>query len=120
MRYLPLLFVAILLFPACRHNARMHLPPGLTADSVITEKEMIGMLVDVHLLEAALQVSLRKNENTDRMKRFYYHALYTQHHMSEDRFRKNIAYYQQDPENFSRMYEDVIKIIESRNPDRKK
>jgi exopolyphosphatase/pppGpp-phosphohydrolase len=43
--------------------------------------------------------------------REYYQWLYRKYHMSQRRFKDNLNYYEMDPENFSKMYEEVLKNL---------
>ena len=45
---------------------------------------------------------------------FYYQGIFKKYNVSSGRFDQNLAYYRQDPENFVKMYERVVRIIEDR------
>jgi hypothetical protein len=113
MRYLALV-VFIVIFTSCRSSKKNELPAGLVADSILPETEMINVLADVHILEAALQAKSSKGTDIENMKRFYYPKLFSKYRISESRFRKNLEYYEEDPEHFSKMYENVVEQIEKR------
>jgi hypothetical protein len=97
---------------------------SLPRDSVIPREQMVKMLADIHVLEAALQARKQKGAEEQNMSAFYYTRLFSKYHMSGKRFRKNLANYQVDPDEFFELYGDVIKELDSRitsrNPGRTK
>ncbi|MCX6252738.1 MAG: DUF4296 domain-containing protein [Bacteroidetes bacterium] len=113
IRYL-LFLLLIISLSGCRSYSSENLPKGLVADSIIPEKEMIGIMADVHVLEAALQMERNKNHDIRPIQDFYYTRLFSKYKISEKRFRKNISFYQGDPEQFKKMYDQVVEILDSR------
>jgi len=101
----------IFLLASCRGPKTELLPAGLSADSVIQRKEMINILVDVHLVESSLDFQRNRRENIPVLTQRYYQWLCRKYHMSDKRFRGNLNYYKMDPENFSKMYMEVVNIL---------
>lgn len=91
----------------CRSSAEKNLPHGLVKDSIIPQPEMINILADVHVLEAALQIQRNKNEDINAMEDFYYKNLFSKYRMNRKRFELNLNYYEMDLDNFRKMYEEV-------------
>jgi hypothetical protein len=86
-------------------------PASLSADSVISKDEMIQILVDVHLTEAALQVQRNRGQNTPDLTKDYYRWLCSKYHISKRKLNDNLNYYKQDPDKFNKMYEEVVNIL---------
>jgi hypothetical protein len=105
------LFCLLCLLASCHSHKKELLPSGLSADSVIPREEMIRVLADVHLVEASLNFQKNRRENIPLLTHDYYQWLYRKYHMSAKRFRDNLSYYKTDPENFSKMYEEVVKNL---------
>jgi len=106
-----ILACVLCLLASCSSPQKELLPAGLSADSVIPRNEMIGILVDVHLVEATLVIQKNKGGNIPLLTENYYSWLCRKHHVSDRRFRGNLDYYKRDPENFSKMYDEVLKIL---------
>jgi len=110
MRFVINLYLLCLLV-SCSGPKKELLPPRLSADSVIPRKDMIRVLVDVHLVEASLNFQRNKGANVPLLTQRYYQWLYRKYHISHHRFRDNMDYYKMDPENFSKMYPEVLKNL---------
>jgi len=104
----------ILLLTGCKTSGVKDLPQGLIKDSIIPRSEMINILADVHLLEAALQMKRNKNEAPTGFEKFYFNKLFSKYKVSDGKFKLNLTFYEGNPENFRKMYEDVIKELDSR------
>jgi hypothetical protein len=103
----------ILLLAGCNSSGGKDLPQGLIKDSIIPRSEMINILADIHVLEAALQVKRNKNESHAGIEKFYFNKLFSKYKVSEGNFKLNLSYYERNPENFMKMYEDVVKKLDS-------
>ena len=86
-------------------------------DSLIPREKMIRMMVDVHVLEAALV--LKRNEGTEQreLASQYYRALFSRYGISRGRYESNLNFYRQDPEEFGKMYDEVIAQLIARRQD---
>ena len=87
------------------------LPPKLAADSVFGRDEMVHILADVHLVEAALALQRNRKGDVPLLTQEYYDWLCRKYHMSLQRLRENLNYYKSDPQNFSKIYQDVVKDL---------
>jgi hypothetical protein len=96
---------------SCSGPQKELLPGRLSVDSVIPRDEMIRVLVDVQLVEASLNLQRNKGGNIPLLTQNYYQWLCRKYHMSHQRFRDNLNYYKMDPENFSKMYAEVLKNL---------
>lgn len=81
---------------------------------LIKEKQMINMLVDIHLAEATYikmqgDSIVRKSSSAN----FYYSVL-AKYDVSDSVFEKSFIYYASNPKNFEKMYREVMnKLSES-------
>ena len=75
----------------------------------ISEPELIPILADVHIAEAALQ-HLR-GELKDSMANVYYEQLYEIHEISEEDFGQTMEALREDPIRLERIYTQVIELI---------
>jgi hypothetical protein len=111
MRSLAFLSI-ILIIAGCKNSGDTKLPSGLIKDSIIPRSEMINMLVDIHVLEAALIVKRNKTPEVNAADVYYYDKLFTGYKMTRRRFLLNLSYYEMNPENLRKMYEEVVKKLE--------
>ncbi len=112
LKYL-LVFFFIPLFPGCS-NSHSRRPDtlDLPKDSIISRERMIDLLVDMHLLEGALTGEKNKGIRTEGVDAVYYNGLFRKYRITGNRLKKNLEYYRQDPEDFIKLYEEVIKRLE--------
>jgi hypothetical protein len=109
--YLFLIFI-LFLIASCGKNKTAVTHNNLSEDSIIPRSQMVKMLVDVHILEAALKVVKKKGTTDQQMSVFYYQQLFTKYHTSEKRFFANLNYYRAQTEIFYELYGDVVRELE--------
>jgi hypothetical protein len=107
MRSFIILTLLVLLI-SCGRTKTEQITGSLISDSIVPREEMINVLVDVHLIEASLVLQRNRGENIPLLSQKSYQWLYRKYHMSQHRFRDNLNYYKMDPENFSKMYQEVV------------
>jgi len=113
MRYAFLLGFFLLL-ASCSRTEKPLLPEGMSKDSVISRDRMVLILTDIHVLEAVLQYQRnRKGQSLDPVTARY-QQLFSEYGISRKRFTQNLAYYQSDPEEFLKIYNDVVSELEKR------
>ena len=113
MKHLPLLFSFLLLLSCGTDNESARtvtIPP----DSIIPEAQMVLMLADVHMLEAALIVDRNRGKNVSDMADYYYAGLFRKYGVSRERYQLNQEYYRQDPDTFEKLYDKVIRELTDR------
>jgi hypothetical protein len=113
MRYLPV-FLILYVMTSCGDRNTSSLPASLPADSVIPREEMIHVLADIHLVEAALQVQRNQHLSLAQVTTGYYEWLCSKYHISKKKLMGNLGYYKQDPEKLNKMYEEVVKELTDR------
>ena len=106
-----IIFCIFCLVNSCRGPKVELLPTHLSADSVFSRDEMIHILADIHLIEATIVFQRNKVGNISELSKDYYNWLYSKYHMSGQRLKDNLDYYKIDVRNFSKMYQDVVKIL---------
>ena len=107
------LFLIFLIFlSSCNNGNKPDKKALIRPDTLLSEQKMIRIITEVHLTEAAL-VYLR-NHGTDvkSLTTEYYNVLFSKFKTSKRNFKQNLEYYQQDPEHFMLMYDEVIKRLE--------
>jgi hypothetical protein len=113
----PRFWISILsctLFFACSENKDVPAPATLAKDSLISPGTMILILADVHLVEAALLLEQNEGLESKDKASAYYQGIFHKYRISHERFDQNLTFYRENPENFAKMYEKVIELLESR------
>jgi len=108
------LIFLFLLLASCGKTKPPVVQFDIPKDSIIPQSQMVKMLADIHVLEAALQAVKKRGTNDQQRAVFYYNQFFSEYHMSEKRFSTNLANYQADREQFCKLYEDVNKELEKR------
>ena len=102
MKKIAIILVMFSVFAAC-DNSVIKKP-----DHLISEKQMINMLYDIHLAEATYNHMrsdsiVRKSSSEN----FYYSVL-AKYEVSDSVFEKSFVYYASVPKNFEKMYREVM------------
>jgi hypothetical protein len=119
MRIFFCLFLLLFML-GCSKGNKQALKTVARPDSLISEPKMIRMLAEIHLTEAAL-VYLRNHGKEDKnLTTEYYNVLFSRFKVSKRNFTRNLEYYQQDQEAFMRMYDEVIKKLETMSKGKEK
>ncbi|MCY1721256.1 DUF4296 domain-containing protein [Prolixibacteraceae bacterium Z1-6] len=104
MKKLQLIFlVLIFALGACKKDEVIPKPKDL-----IKEKQMIDMLVDIHLAEATFNKfrydSIMQNNSSVN----YYYSVLDKYQIPDSVFEKSFVYYASGPKNFEKMYRKVM------------
>jgi hypothetical protein len=79
-------------------------PPHL-----ISRDGMVGILVDIHLSDAAFQSRRYSNERLMRYTESdFYYSILKKHHMIDSVFETSLIYYSSKPKEFEKIYTRVI------------
>lgn len=77
-------------------------------ESLIREKQMINMLVDIHLAEATFNNmrydSIVRNSSSEN----FYYSILNKYQVADSIFEKSFIYYASNPKNFEKMYREVM------------
>ena len=99
-----LILLVLFAFVSCKDQDRIVPKP----EQLIKEKQMIQMLVDIHVAEATYQRfrydSIMKNNNSAN---FYYSVL-DKYQVADSVFEKSFIYYASVPKDFEKMYRQVM------------
>ena len=113
-RFWIMLLLFMVLF-ACSEKKDMPVSSDVvSADSVISPENMILIMSDVHIVEAALLLDRNEGQELDGNADYYYRGIFRKYHISRGRYDQNLLFYRQNPETFAKMYEKVIDVIETR------
>ena len=100
MRYLLVLLTAFLIFPvSCSDDSKEH---------IIPKKELIPLLVDMHLMDAMLANSEVREKLVQRDTINYYETVLEEHGYTKARFDSSINYYSRDLKKFDKIYQEVL------------
>jgi hypothetical protein len=77
--------------------------------NLVKEKQMIQMLVDIHLAEAVFNTRRHSDSllNNTTSEDFYYSVL-GKYEVPDSVFEKSFVYYASNPKNFEKMYREVM------------
>ncbi|MFW5975068.1 MAG: DUF4296 domain-containing protein [Bacteroidota bacterium] len=75
---------------------------------VLSESEMVEVMVDVHLAEAVLTRKRGENQEVEDLSDKYYDEVFDKHNITKKQFDTSFSYYQQNLSNLQRIYEQVI------------
>ena len=105
----------LLMLSGCGGEEEKHASGNIPMpDSLISRQNMILILADVHVAEAAIQVQRNEGKDTVGNAAFFYQSIFKKHHVTRHQYDESLTFYIQHPELFSKMYDDVIKILEDR------
>lgn len=104
-KHIILFFSALLFLFACNDDKN-------TKD-ILDRRAMISLLVDLHLVDGALSNQSNMDSLYRSTGRYVY--VFKQHHTDSGQFRKSVLYYTRQPDNFMKMYDDVVKILQAKS-----
>jgi hypothetical protein len=107
-------FIILVLF-ACKNRQPASVTEVQKPDSLISRSQMVRILTDVHLTEAALAYIRTKEKSDKDLSGDYYNAVFSKYKISRKNFESNFDYYKRDQDGLIKMYEDVILNLENMN-----
>ena len=111
MRKYFFLVVFVVVVIACNHKPAEQ----LSDKDVIAKDEMIQLLADMHLADAAVQ-DLKINQDSSKvLYQKYYAQIFEKHKTNTKQFKKSLQYYTQHPEVMDQMYMKVIENLSIKN-----
>lgn len=97
-------FIILVLFITSCEEETSDKPPHL-----ISRDKMVGILVDIHLSDAAFQV---RRYSSEQMKKYnesdIYYSVLRKHHVADSVFEKSLIYYSGKPKEYEKIYTRVI------------
>ncbi len=91
------------IFSSCNSDKQKKVP-----EYVIDQEKMIDLLVEVHIAEATLEKKQGHKANARDYASPYYKTIFDSFNTNPQNFDTNIAWYQQNMENFEDMYNQVM------------
>jgi len=105
MKHFLSLIILLLIFTyGCDKNPSQSKAP----ENLISIDTMVEILVDFHLIEAAIKIDQKRKVNMTEYTKYYYNYLFEKHQITKEDFKESLAYYQNNPSLFEEMYADVI------------
>lgn len=75
---------------------------------ILKEEKMVELLVDIHLAQAAVNLSNFGQSNLPNDFEKLKKDIYSKHQISKEKFLESFTYYTNHPEKFDKIYGDVI------------
>ncbi len=101
------LILLIILFSACNKETT----PFDKPKKLIKEKEMVNMLVDMHLAEATYNHFRNDSTFQNLTSSVFYYSILDKYQQPDSVFEKSFVYYASNPRNFEKMYRKVMNKI---------
>ena len=111
---LGLLLLIVSLLTGCSGKKTENPITGNRPDSLIPQGKMILILSDVHVVEAAFMLGRNDGADNSTGEEYYYRGIFNKYRITRSQFENSMAWYRQDPENYAKMYEKAIVILENR------
>lgn len=93
---------------ACKNKAETEARPTV----LLSEKQMIDIILDVHLVEGALNFKRNLGQSMDDQKNLYFDELFREHGISQRLFQNNLFYYNRIPKQMEGIYDSVTRRLE--------
>ncbi|MDD4646194.1 MAG: DUF4296 domain-containing protein [Bacteroidales bacterium] len=81
---------------------------------ILSEKKMVELIVDTHLVDAILSVENSRGEEKRDLGLFYYPSVLEKHGITKAQMDSSVSWYMKNPEAYTRIYEKVIKELDNR------
>jgi len=108
-------FLWFLIIPALFACNKQQSPPGSDPqkpDSLISRRQMVRILTDVHLTEAAVSFIRTRGDAPKNLTGDYFTAVFSKYKISRKNFESSFDFYKRDQENLIKIYEEVIGNLE--------
>jgi len=99
---------AMILAVSCKPVAKADSPKP---DIILTENQLVDVMTDAQLLEAALNHKRNIGQQTTELKTTWYNELFEHHQITEKIFQDNLNYYSEQPEKMEKILEEVLARI---------
>ena len=105
-KYITLFFSVLLILSACKH--------GKTSDEIIGQKEMTGLLTDIHIVDGTMYAVMPNPDSLYKYGTGKYLALFKKHNTDSVQFKKSLRYYAGQPVELLAIYDQVLKNIKTK------
>ncbi|MFT5971127.1 MAG: hypothetical protein ACI8ZO_001646 [Flavobacteriales bacterium] len=114
MRLLFVLIVAVSGFVGCAPKSAEKTPKP---KGLLKEKEMVEIMSDLQLIEAAKTMHHFNPDSVDQDKRRYMQEVYSKHNVSDTLFLKSLEYYSGKEKKMLEIYDKVIESLQTQQED---
>lgn len=91
-----------------------------TRVGILTENQMVELLVDTHVVDAVLFVDNSKSEEKRDKALYYYPSILEKHGITKAQMDSSVSWYMKNPAAYLRIYERVVKALEKQADKEKK
>ena len=81
-------------------------PPDL-----IPRNEIVDVIADMHLYDAVMKEKQKKHRDVQKSKYYLYQTVMDKYHITREQFESSLTYYQQDLDEYNKIYDDVIEKL---------
>jgi len=81
---------------------KLKIPPD-----VLNHDQMVGILIDVHILEAKVKKLYLKNDSSIKVYLHYEDMLFDEHETTREQYKKSLEFYMQEVEVYKDIYDEV-------------
>jgi hypothetical protein len=106
-KYITLFFSVLLFLTACSWSG--------TPNDVLSEDQMIPLLVDMHITDASLMNIPQAPDTLYKYGYGRYAIVFDKYHTDSAQFRKSYKYYTTKPVVFADMYDKILKILQAKS-----
>jgi hypothetical protein len=78
---------------------------------LIPRDEMVDVIADMHLYDAVIKEEQKKHRNVQKSKVYLYRTVMEKYHITREQFESSLKYYQQDLDEYDKIYDDVIEKL---------
>lgn len=105
LRFISFVLLLIILSSCYNERKLTTVPP----DPLLTEEQLLDVLTDMQLAEAVITYDrLQKITNKGDFKDTIYSVILKHYNITAEQLNDNLDYYNNDPENMERLYEEVL------------
>ncbi|MFA8449757.1 MAG: DUF4296 domain-containing protein [Bacteroidales bacterium] len=83
-------------------------------DGILNQKRFTKMLTDMQIAQAS--ISFQRNQGNQDYKKYsepYYRSVFEKYNLDEESFKKNMTFYEKDPKNLLKIYQNVQLNLDS-------
>lgn len=85
-----------------------------TPETILSEEEMIAILTDINIMEAAINLKIRDEGVKAAQDSSLYFNIYEAHQITKEKFDESMKYYSAQPNVFSNIYAEVLNELSRR------
>lgn len=86
-------------------------PPPEQPDYLLSEEQMVSLMVDMHLVETAQNLKLMGVDTTNRRYQQYFNAIFDSHEISKAEFDSSLHYYSTRTDRMNDIYDMILEQL---------